>query len=128
MDPYRLPRHIVPTRYDIRLEPDLRAKTFEGDETISLTVRHPASELVLNAAADLEMLEDAEIKSDMGFAQRATLAQEQEEERWRLKFRDPIPPGHVATAASLQGIADGERREPKARGLLPQHVQGCVGY
>jgi hypothetical protein len=32
MDPYRPPRHLVPTRYDIRLEPDLTANSFEGDE------------------------------------------------------------------------------------------------
>src|SRR5437899_230604 len=100
MDPYRLPRHIVPTRYDIRLEPDLSAtttegeiKTFEGDETISLNVRHPASEIVLNAAADLELLEDPEVSNDTGLSQRATLTREKEEERWRLRFRDPVLPG-----------------------------------
>jgi len=49
MDPYRLPRHILPTRYDIRLEPDLTAETFDGDVTISLRVLHPA-DLAINTA------------------------------------------------------------------------------
>jgi puromycin-sensitive aminopeptidase len=127
MDPYRLPRHIVPTRYDIRLEPDLTAKTFEGDETISLTVRHPASELVLNAAADLEMLEDAEIKSEMGFAQRATLAQEQEAERWRLKFRDPIPPGTWRLRLRFRGLLTAKDGSPKLEGFYRSTYKDASG-
>ena len=50
MDPHRLPRHVVPSRYDVRLEPDLDTLTFEGEETIALTVVEPTSEIVLNAA------------------------------------------------------------------------------
>jgi len=30
MDPYRLPRTVVPSRYDLRLEPDLANDTFAG--------------------------------------------------------------------------------------------------
>ncbi len=38
LDPYRLPPSVVPTRYDLRLEPDLVACTFTGEETLNLTV------------------------------------------------------------------------------------------
>ena len=38
MDPYRLPRTIVPGRYDLRLEPDLTTLTFRGVETVAITV------------------------------------------------------------------------------------------
>src|SRR5262249_21151028 len=54
VDPYRLPRHVVPTRYDLRLEPDLKTATFSGEETITLTLNQPTAAIVLNAA-DLEI-------------------------------------------------------------------------
>src|SRR5215210_3255606 len=95
MDPYRLPRHIVPTRYDIRLEPDLTAETFEGDETITLTVLHPASEIVFNVAAELEISkEEVEVEDESGALQRAKRVElEEEPERCRVTFPDTIMPG-----------------------------------
>ena len=50
MDPYRLPRTVVPSRYDLRLEPDLAAATFAGRVDIAVTVHEPVEEIVLNAA------------------------------------------------------------------------------
>src|SRR5882724_3016015 len=47
---YRLPATVVPSRYDIRLEPDLEAATFAGEETVAITVTVPVTEIVLNAA------------------------------------------------------------------------------
>jgi len=49
LDPYRLPRSIVPTRYDVELAPDLAAGSFEGRVEISVDVGEPVDELVLNA-------------------------------------------------------------------------------
>src|SRR3712207_7294053 len=42
---------------------------------------------VLNAAAELEILGEAEVENDLGSSRRATLTPEKEEERWRLTFR-----------------------------------------
>src|SRR4051794_18264864 len=50
MDPYRLPRTVVPTRYDLRLVPDLPAASFTGEETVAVTVGEPVDVFVLNAA------------------------------------------------------------------------------
>ena len=47
---YRLPRSVVPHRYDLVLEPDLEAVTFAGSETVTLEVVEPVDEIVLNAA------------------------------------------------------------------------------
>src|SRR2546429_10017193 len=58
MDPYRLPRQVVPTRYEIRLVPDLTTSVFAGVETITVTVHEPTSEILLNAA-ELEISEAA---------------------------------------------------------------------
>jgi puromycin-sensitive aminopeptidase len=49
VDPYRLPRSVVPSRYDIRLEPDLTTLTFRGEETIAVRVDESVSEIVVNA-------------------------------------------------------------------------------
>src|SRR5262245_51740742 len=35
---YRLPTSVAPIRYDLRLEPDLVAATFTGEESITVTV------------------------------------------------------------------------------------------
>ena len=48
LDPYRLPRHVRPTRYDVRLRPALDAATFTGSVVIALDVDDEATVLVLN--------------------------------------------------------------------------------
>jgi puromycin-sensitive aminopeptidase len=49
LDPYRLPRHTAPSRYDLVLEPDLDAATFRGRVEIALATSELAETLVLNA-------------------------------------------------------------------------------
>ncbi|MEJ7800776.1 MAG: hypothetical protein WKF60_09660, partial [Ilumatobacter sp.] len=49
LDPYRLPRHTSPSRYELTLEPDLNDGTFRGSVTISVTSVDAVDELVLNA-------------------------------------------------------------------------------
>ncbi len=55
LDPFRLPGGVVPTRYDVRLRPDLDDASFTGIVTIDLTVGVATRTLVLNAA-DLEIV------------------------------------------------------------------------
>jgi aminopeptidase N len=57
LDPYRLPRTALPSRYDIVLRPDLAAASFTGTVEVRLDVVEDAlTELVLNAL-DLEIHE-----------------------------------------------------------------------
>ncbi len=49
-DPYRLPRTVIPTRYELVLEPALAEATFSGTVTVSVEVREPTAVIVLNAA------------------------------------------------------------------------------
>src|ERR687894_122393 len=127
MDPYRLPRHIVPTRYDLRLEPDLTAETFEGDVTISLRVLHPASEIVLNTAAELEISKgDVEIEDESGALQRAERVElEEETERCHLTFPDTIMPGTWNLRLRFKGHAQGIVRAGVRPGYEPiqRHAQ-----
>src|SRR6266516_2398192 len=45
--PYRLPRTVVPDRYDLIIRPDLAAAPFAGEETIAVRVLEPVDEVVL---------------------------------------------------------------------------------
>ena len=91
MDPYRLPRAVVPSRYDIRLEPDLTTLTFRGEETIAVTVAEPVHEIVLNA---VELAVDEAVAVDArGREQRATVSLDEASERCRLAFAEPLAVG-----------------------------------
>lgn len=101
LDLYRLPRHAIPTRYDLRLEPDLTTFTFTGDETITVTVREPTSELVLNAA-ELE-LAAAAIENEEGASLRGAIELDETMERCRLTFPDKLRPGTWRLSLAFKG-------------------------
>ena len=91
MDPYRLSRAVVPSRYDIRLDPDLTTLTFRGEESIAVTVDEPVREIVLNAvelAVDEAVVVDARNRE-----QRATVTLDEAAERCRLTFAEPLATG-----------------------------------
>ena len=52
--PYRLPRTVIPHRYDLQIEPDFENFTFEGRVEIGVEITEPVTEIVLNAV-DLEI-------------------------------------------------------------------------
>ncbi len=91
LDPYRLPRHVVPIRYDLRLEPDLPASSFAGQEVITLKVHQPTSEIVLNAI-ELDIT-SAKIEGDSGPARQATITLDAALQRCHLIFTKPLSPG-----------------------------------
>ena len=50
---FRLPKNVTPKRYEIRLTPDLKNFTFDGEESVDITVNSPSTEIVLNALSGL---------------------------------------------------------------------------
>src|SRR5689334_1348569 len=90
-DPYRLPRDIVPTRYDLRLEPDLTNAIFQGLATISLTVVRSTTVIILNA---LELvIESAVAEDSQGHRERATIDMDESLQRCTLTVPRPMAPG-----------------------------------
>jgi puromycin-sensitive aminopeptidase len=90
-DPYRLPRHAVPTRYDLRLEPDLVSATFQGRTTIALTVLESTTVIVLNA---LELtVESAAAEDEQGRRLSASIGMDESLQRCRLTFSQSMAPG-----------------------------------
>ncbi len=100
-DPFRLPRHILPSRYDLRLEPDLATAAFTGDETITITIRRPTKEITLNAV-ELDVT-SAVIADDRGVSQRAVITLDEPAEQCRLTFPSAIPTGIWKLSLSFHG-------------------------
>jgi puromycin-sensitive aminopeptidase len=91
VDSYRLPRTVVPRRYEISLEPDLTTLTFAGQETIAVDVAEPVGEILLNA---VELVVDEAVVVDArGHEQRATVTLDEPAERCRLAFAAPLATG-----------------------------------
>jgi aminopeptidase N len=103
---HRLPRTVVPSRYDLTLEPDLDAGMFDGAVAVAIEVLEPVTEIVLNAnelrlgdatltAADGRTIEVSKILTDDD-AERATvdLAETAEPGEWnlRISFKGDLNP------------------------------------
>src|ERR1700757_2186647 len=99
---YRLPTSVIPTRYDLRLEPDLDAATFAGEESISITVKEAVNEIFLNAA-ELSIQSVAAEHAD-GLVVQGSAAMEPEAERARLLFPSPLDPGEWRLRLAFTGV------------------------
>ena len=108
MDPYRLPRTAVPSRYDIRLEPDLTTLTFRGQQTVALEVTETISEVVLNA---IELVIDsASLENDRGETIRATATLDEGTERCRLALASPAARGRWRLRLAFRGTLNDKLR------------------
>ena len=76
---YRLPRTVVPERYDLTLTPDLENATFAGEARVRVAVTEPVRRLVLNAV-ELEIL-TAELVSEEGVRLAGPVTYDEQEER-----------------------------------------------
>jgi puromycin-sensitive aminopeptidase len=108
VDPYRLPRTVVPRRYELRLDPDLTTLGFTGEATITVAVLEPLREIVLNAV-DLTIRE-AHLENDTGQRARGTATLEPESERARLTLDATITPGTWRLVLRWSGILNDKLR------------------
>ena len=107
-DPYRLPRHVIPTRYDLRLEPDLTTGRFQGQATIRITVKTTTRTILLNAV-DL-VLQSAMVEGLNRAPLNATIELEQQTQRARLSFQEAIDPGEWTLALLFEGTLNDRLR------------------
>jgi puromycin-sensitive aminopeptidase len=108
LDPYRLPRHVVPIRYDLRLEPDLPAAKFSGQETITLTIHQSTPAIVLNAI-ELDIV-SAQIEGDSGPIMQAAIALDASLERCTFTFSRPLMPGTWKLTLTFRGTLNDKLR------------------
>ena len=108
MDPYRLPRTVVPNRYELRLEPDLVTHTFSGEESIAVTVTAATAEVVLNTA-ELAIIE-VTAENDDGDRVSGVAATDEEAERSRLRFDRPLVVGAWRLRLRFRGTLNDKLR------------------
>jgi len=108
LDPYRLPRHVVPIRYDLRLEPDLTTSRFAGQETITLMVHQPTSSIVLNAI-ELDIA-SAQIEGTPGPVRQAIVTLDASLQRCHLTFSELLSPGTWKLTIAFSGTLNDKLR------------------
>jgi len=103
----RLPSIARPDNYKLTFTPDLENARFDGDETISIQILKPTSEIMLNAA-DIRF-HDVTITSSAG-TQRATVREEKRNEMVALAVEKPLAAGPAKIHITYTGILNNEMR------------------
>ena len=100
MQAQRLPKTVVPSHYKLSLDPDISGQKFSGEETITVQVQQPTSEIVLNSLG----LEIALAEVTAGTATMpAQVAYDQPSEMVRLTFAKPVPAGAATLHLKYSG-------------------------
>ena len=97
MSSHRLPRHVLPRRYDLNLRPDLSDHVFSGTVSIEVDVVDPVVALVLNAA---ELSIHSATWTDAGGTAGCVVDLDDDLEQVRL-----TPPGQVASGRGRLDLA-----------------------
>jgi puromycin-sensitive aminopeptidase len=100
-DSYRLPRSVVPERYELRIEPDLTTATFRGAEDVAVHVAEATDEVVLNAN-DLAVTA-AWVVADGDRRVEATVHLDDEAERLTLRLGEQLAPGRATVHLEFEG-------------------------
>ena len=90
-NPFRLPRHVAPTHYDIRLELDFERLGFDGAVAIQIGVAQATQKIVLNSA-DLDY-QSVELTGTEGEVSVTDISFDGEFEKATLTLAEPIRPG-----------------------------------
>jgi puromycin-sensitive aminopeptidase len=98
---YRLPRSVVPSRYDLTLEPDLEAGTFAGTVVAKVEVLEPVTEVVLNA--NELALDEAEMVGEGRRVEVSTIRLDEEMERAILELAGPADAGTWSLRIGFRG-------------------------
>jgi puromycin-sensitive aminopeptidase len=117
---HRLPTTVAPERYELKLTPDLTTWTFTGEEKISIQVREPVREIVLNAA-ELE-LGAVSLKLASGKALQGAMRLDAENERATLSFAERVPAGAAELHIQFSGILN-----DKLHGFYRSTYKGADG-
>jgi puromycin-sensitive aminopeptidase len=98
---YRLPRTVVPRRYELVIEPDLVAASFTGEETVAVEVVEPTGTIVLNVK-ELDVTEAWVTAA--GERVDADVSLDPERERATLTLSREIAAGDATVHARFGGV------------------------
>jgi aminopeptidase N len=112
----RLPANAVPSRYTLKLTPDMSAATFTGTEIIEITLKQPSNSITLNSAEI--QFQSVEV-SAAGKRQKASVSLDKSKQQATFTFPDQLPAGRATLKIQYTGILNNELRGfylSKARG------------
>ena len=98
---FRLPRTVLPRRYELTIEPDLASATFTGEEAVAVEVVEPVTEIVLNSK-ELE-IDEAWLTVD-GQRVECTVDLDAEREHMTLTTATTVEPGDANVHVRFHGI------------------------
>src|SRR5579863_9135699 len=112
--PGKLPKTVVPRRYEIRLQPSLGTFTTRGSEVVTLEVLKPVSEIVLNGL-DMEVSNAVVSLADtrLNASSVSEIVTNSEKQLITLKLAREIPPGKYRLSMEFSG-----RITEQAQGLF----------
>ncbi len=99
----RLSKNVSPTEYDIQLKPDLENFTFEGVETITLSILKSTKQLTLHSK-EIE-IETARIGEEFG-----KVSYDEKSETVTFAFQKNIPKGKARLAIVFKGVLNDKMR------------------
>jgi puromycin-sensitive aminopeptidase len=99
---------VLPTRYDLHLEPDLGTFTFEGRVSIEVGVIESVEEIVLNAA-EID-LREATLRGGVAEIAISEIGYDDEFARATLKLEKPAAPGDYTLDISYSGLINDQLR------------------
>jgi puromycin-sensitive aminopeptidase len=106
-NPYRLPRTVLPRRYDLTLTPDLPGATFVGAVDVDVDVTSPTAVVLLNAIE----LEIDEAWVTIGTVRHdAAVSLDEESERVTLTLADDLPVGDAIVSLRFRGLLNDKLR------------------
>ncbi len=105
---HRLPRTVIPRRYELTLAPDLPAATFGGEAVIAVDVLEPVSQVVLNAA-DLEV-DEAWLVDAAGDRLAASITHDVAAERVCFQLDGVADAGPAFLHARFRGVLNDQLR------------------
>ena len=103
-DPYRLPRTVLPRRYDLHLDLDLDAGTAGGRVTIAVDVVEPVGRVTLNLLGPV--VTAAAATGAAGPVAVTAVVVDEERERVHLDLADPLPTGAAELVLDFDGRLD----------------------
>ena len=105
---YRLPRTVVPSKYEISLAPDLTNFKFAGEEVVHVQVLEPVKEILMNAI-ELEVHE-VQIENEKGTKYSAAIALHEKTERLVLTFEQGLEQGKYKLHIKFTGTLNDKLR------------------
>ena len=117
-NPHRLPRHVLPHRYDLTIEPDLPGASFSGAVDIDVQVNDATDVVVLNAI-ELE-IDDAWVTVD-GRRHHAAVELDSDTERATLSLDAPLAPGTAVVSLRFRGVLNDKLRGFYRSSFVDEH-------